>query len=218
MAVSNARVGKTLSWKTPDMKLYYAPGACSLASIIAAEEAGVGLELVRVDIRAIPHTFEDGTDFRSINPKGYVPALRFDDGDILTEGIAILQYLDDRRSEAMPYGASLPRYRLQEWLTFIATELHKSFSPWLFHPEYGERAAEVMRSRIADRFYFLEQHLQVGEFLLGSRFSVADAYCFAIARWAPSKGIDLKAWPALSRYIDRVEARSTVAEALRRHG
>lgn len=200
------------------MKLYYARGACSLASIIAAGEAGVELELARVDLGAAPHALEDGTDFRTINPKGYVPALQLDDGGILTEGVAILQYLEDRRPDSSADPAPLARYRLQEWLTFIATELHKSFSPWLFHPEYGEAAAEVARSRIADRFAFLDRHLQPGGFLLGERFGVADAYGFAIARWAPGKGIGLAAWPALSGYLDRVAARPAVAEALRQHG
>ncbi|MFG1423491.1 glutathione binding-like protein [Roseixanthobacter liquoris] len=200
------------------MKLYYASGACSLASIIAAEEAGVELELARVDIRATPHALADGTSFRSINPKGYVPALQLDDGAILTEGVAILQYLNDQRPAATSGNGGLARYRLQEWLVFIATELHKTFSPWLFHPEYGAEAAAVARSRIVDRFAVLEQRLEEAEFLLGRCFSVADAYCFAIARWAPGKGIDMARWPALSAYLARVETRSSVAAALQRHG
>ncbi|MBB3356992.1 MULTISPECIES: glutathione binding-like protein [unclassified Novosphingobium] len=200
------------------MKLYYAHGACSLAALIAANEVGVALELIRVDIRTIPHILEDGTDLQLVNPKGYVPVLGLDDGDFLTEGVAILQYLNDQRVDAPADQSGRAWYRTQEWLTFIATELHKGFSPWLFHPEYGEQAADVARSRIAERFNFLERHLQTDAFLLGAQFSVADAYCFAIARWAPGKGLDLSRWPALSSYLERLEARPSIVDALRRHG
>jgi len=202
------------------MKLYYATGACSLAAIIAAEEAGLQLDLVRVDIKASPHVLEDGTDFCSINPKGYVPALQLDSGEILTEGAAILQYLNDRGSQNAGGSAetSLHAYRLQEWLIFIATELHKSFSPWLFHPEYGEQAAAVARARIADRFDLLELHFGSSEYLMGDEFGVADAYCYAIVRWSPGKGIDLASWPNLSAYIERVASRTKVAAAVHRHG
>ncbi|MGX9394156.1 glutathione binding-like protein (plasmid) [Nitrobacteraceae bacterium UC4446_H13] len=210
------------------MKLYYATGACSLAAIIAGEEVGLQLDLIRVDIRASPHTLEDGTDFRSVNPKGYVPALQLDSGEILTEGAAILQYLNDRGSLNAGGSAEKPMhaYRLQEWLTFIATELHKSFSPWLFHPEYGEQAAAVARARIAERFDLLELHFASGghtisgsrEYLMGDEFGVADAYCFAIVRWSPGKGIDLASWPNLSAYIERVASRPKVAAAVNRHG
>lgn len=196
------------------MKLYYAPGACSLAALIAAKEAGLTLKLVLVDIRANPHRLADGTNFRSINAKGYVPALELEDGDLLTEGVAILQYIGDEWSERTMFD----HYRQLEWLTFIATELHKSFSPWLFHPEYGEQAAAVATARIADRFSYLDQHLQGTDYLLGSQFCVADAYCFAIARWAPGKGINLAEWPSLSAYLDRVQARPAVAAALEHHG
>lgn len=210
------------------MKLYYATGACSLAAIIAAEEAGLQLDLIGVDLKASPHILEDGTDFRSINPKGYVPALELDNGEILTEGTAILQYLNDRALQNSGGTAVKPlhAYRLQEWLTFVATELHKSFSPWLFHPEYGEQAAAVARARIADRFDLLELHFGSGgyiisgssEYLMGDEFGVADAYCYAIVRWSPGKGIDLASWPNLSAYIERVASRPKVAAAVHRHG
>ncbi len=199
------------------MKLYYASGACSLAALIAAEEAGLQLDLARVDIRVSPHVLENGADFRTINAKGYIPALQLDGGEVLTEGVAILQYLDDRRAEAGARYDCMEKYRLQEWLTFVATELHKSFSPWLFHPEYGEQAAAVARGRISDRFDLLERHFGKSECLLGPKFSVADAYCFSIARWAPGRGIDLAPWPALSAYLKRIASRSKVVEALRRH-
>jgi glutathione S-transferase len=196
------------------MKLYYATGACSLAALIAAEEAGLRFELECVDIRANPHRLPDGSDFREINPKGYVPALELADGDLLTEGVAILQYIGDEWSERTMFD----HYRQLEWLTFIATELHKSFSPWLFHPEYGEQAAIVASARIAERFTYLDQHLRNAEYLLGSQFGVADAYCFAIARWAPGKDIGLAEWPFLSAYLDRVQTRPKVASAIERHG
>lgn len=196
------------------MKLYYARGACSLASLIAAEEAELVLELVPVDIRANPHRLADGGNFLDINSKGYVPALELEDGDLLTEGVAILQYIGDEWSERTMFD----HYRQLEWLTFIATELHKSFSPWLFHPEYGEQAGAVARARIAERFTYLDRHLQDADYLLGSQFGVADAYCFAIARWAPGKGIDLAEWPSLLAYLDRVQARPKVAFAIERHG
>src|ERR1700759_418552 len=156
------------------MKLYYAPGACSLAALIAAEEAGLKLDLAQVRLRATPHTVEDGSDFRTINPKGYVPVLQLEGGAMLTEGVAILQYLDEQGANAKPSPARPPieRYRAQEWLTFIATELHKTFSPWLFHPEYGQQAAAVARARIADRFDYVDRHLQTSDYLLGSEFAV----------------------------------------------
>jgi len=202
------------------MKLYHAPGACSLASLITAAEYDIEIELVPVDIKITPHRLEDGSDFRDINPKAYVPMLELDDGQYLTEGVAILQYLADQRASSGREKAEDPitKYRLLEWLTFIATELHKSFSPWLFHPEYGEQAAAVARARISDRFDFLEKHLNQSEYLLGSKFSVADAYCFAIARWAPGKGLELAAWPSLSAYLERIASRPKVASVVLRHG
>lgn len=196
------------------MKLYYARGACSLAALIAAEEAELLLDIIPVDIRANPHRLPDGGNFLEISSKGYVPALELEDGDLLTEGVAILQYIGDEWSERTMFD----HYRQLEWLTFIATELHKSFSPWLFHPEYGEQAAAVARARIAERFTYLERHLQNADYLLGSQFGVADAYCFAIARWAPGKGIGLAEWPSLLAYLDRVQARPKVASAIERHG
>ncbi|WP_206245646.1 glutathione binding-like protein [Novosphingobium terrae] len=202
------------------MKLYYAPGACSLAVLIVAEEGKLHLDLEKVDIRTAPHRLQDGTDFSTIHPKGYVPVLLPEQGHALTEGVAILTYLADRSHASEVDRARLmtDRYRGLEWLTFIATELHKSFSPWLFHPEYGEQAAAVARSRIAQRFDYLDAHLREHEYLLGDTFHAADAYCFAIARWAPGKGIDLEPWPALAAYLERIAARPAMVAALARHG
>lgn len=199
------------------MKLYHARGTCSLAALIVAREAGIPIEIEKVDLRASPHRTQDGSDFSAINPKGYVPALRLDDGELLTEGVAILQYLADLEPKAglAPLAGTFERHRLQEWLTFISSELHKTFSPWLFHPEYGEQAAAVARARIAHRFEFLDRHLGDRDHLLDRGFTVADAYCFTIVRWAPSKGVDLHRFRNLAGYLTRIEGRPNVQEALR---
>jgi glutathione S-transferase len=202
------------------MKLYYAPGACSLSPHIVAREAGITLELERVDLRANPHRTETGADFTKINPKGSVPALRLDDGQLLTEGPAIVQYLADLAPESglAPAAGTLARHRLQEWLSFIGTELHKMFSPWLFHPEYGEQAAQVAREKIVQRFAFLDAHLAEHPYLLGPDFSVADAYAFTIVGWAGLMRIDLAPFPHLKRYMDSIAARPKVREAMQIEG
>ena len=205
------------------MKLYYAPGVCSMAAHITAVEAGISLDLIAVNIRSEPHRVEDGRDLKSVSAKDVVPVLELDDGRVLTEGVAILLYLADRKPEAMlaPAHDSFERYRLQEWLTFISSELHKTFSPWLFHPEYGAQAADVARERLMPRFDVLETHLARHDYLIGDRFSVADAYCFTIMNWSKGRGIDLGAWPHLMRYLSRVAERPSVhatlvAEGLRK--
>jgi glutathione S-transferase len=202
------------------MKLYYAPGACSLSPHIVAREAGIAIDLERVDLGRNPHRTETGADFTRINPKGHVPALRLDDGQLLTEGPAIVQYLADLAPESglAPALGTLERYRLQEWLSFVGTELHKMFSPWLFHPEHGEQAAQVARGKIALRFAFLDAHLAEQPYLLGQRFTVADAYAFAIVGWARLMRIDLAPFAHLKRYMDGIAARPKVQEAMRIEG
>lgn len=203
------------------MKLYYAPAVCSLAPHIVAHEANIPIEIERVDIRQSPHrVVADGSDYAQVTPKGSVPALRLDNGELLTEGVAILHYLADLRPAA---GLSSPsdtfeRYRLQEWLTFISSELHKMFSPWLFHPEYGEQAATVARGKIAERFGLLDRHLASHQYLVGERFTIADAYAFAIVNWANFVKIDLKPWPHLSAYMARVGTRPSVRAAFAAEG
>lgn len=202
------------------MKLYYAPGACSLAPHIVAREAGFALDLERVDIGRHPHRTETGADFATINPKGYVPALRLDDGELLTEGVAIMQYLGDLapHSGLVPPAGTVERYRLQEWLNFIGSELHKMFSPWLFHPEHGAQAQQAARDKIADRLAFVDAHLAEHSYLLGDRFTVADAYAFTVIGWARLTGVGLAPFAHLKRYLERIAARPKVQEALRAEG
>lgn len=199
------------------MKLYFTPGTCSLAPHIAIRELGLDVQLRRVRIGPEPVLVADGSDFRRINPLGYVPVLELDDGSLLTEGVAMLQYLSDLAPEAglAPPAGSRERTTLQQWLTFISSELHKSFSPWLFHPEYGEQAAQVARQRIDSRFTHVERHLQAHPYLLGETFSVADAYLFTVADWTRPLKMPLAAWPALAAYLERVRGRDSVAQALR---
>lgn len=203
------------------MKLYYATGTCSLSPHIVALEAGIALELERVNIAKTPHPTETGTDFSTINANGYVPALQLEDGTLLTEGAAIVQYLADLRPEAglVPGAGTAERYRQQSWLNFVATELHKMYSPWLFHPEYGTQAQDVARHKIAERLAFVEDQLaKSGPYLTGDRFSAADAYLFTIVGWSAFAKVDLSAFPHLRAFMDRVGARPKVREAMQAEG
>jgi glutathione S-transferase len=200
------------------MKLYYAPNTCSLSPHIVAAEAGIPLDLEKVDLGT--RRTEAGADYRAVSPLGYVPALRLDNGEVLVEGAAIVQYLADRApsSKLAPPPASFERVRLQEWLSFIGTELHKSFSPWLFNPEVGAAAQAYAKTRIADRFAFIERRLADSPYLMGDTFTVADAYCFTIVGWSKFVRIDLAPYPNLRRYIDRIAARPKVREAMQAQG
>jgi len=202
------------------MKLYYAPGTCSLSPHIVAREAGIAIDLERVDIGKVPHRTAAGADFGSVNPKGYVPMLELDDGELLTEGVAIVQYLADLapQSRLAPATGTVERYRLQEWLTFISSELHKMFSPWLFHPEHGELAANAARAKIAQRLAFIDAHLATHPYLLGQDFTAADAYAFTIVGWAKPARIDLAPYPHLQEYLVRIAARPKVQEAMQAEG
>jgi glutathione S-transferase len=191
------------------MKLYYAPGACSLSPHIVAREAGIALELEKVDLAEKRTAANE--DFRSINPKGYVPAMRLDDGTVLTEGPAIVQYLVDLRPDS---GLAGDRYRLAEWLAFLNSEVHKVWSD-LWHPK-GERAPIV--EKLQPRLAFLEAHLKEQPFLMGSRFSAADAYLFTLLSWAQPTKVDLSRFRALTQYAERVRQRPRVQEALRAEG
>lgn len=198
------------------MKLYFTPGTCSLAPHIVLRELELPFELVRVRLGAAPVVAATQADYLALNPNGYVPLLELDDGHLLTEGAAIMQYLADLRPERglLPAGDPLARYETMRWLVYIGTELHKMFSPWLFHPEYGEQAAEVARARIARRLERVERQLDGRAFLLGPSFTVADAYLFAIVAWARLCKVSLDAFPRLRAWQERVGARDSVRAAL----
>jgi glutathione S-transferase len=199
------------------MKLYYAPGACSLSPHIVVSETGLPVELEKVDLAA--HKTETGQDYMAINPKGYVPALRLDDGSILTEGPAIVQYLADQKpaSGLAPAVGTIDRYRLQEWLTFIGTELHKSFSP-LFNKASSDDTKNVAKANITKRLAYLNDQLASRQYLMGANFTVADAYAFTIVNWTNFVAMDLKAYPNLGAYMARVGARPKVHETLKAEG
>ena len=197
------------------MKLYYAPGACSLAPHIAAREAGIDLELCRVDLRT--KKTEDGDDYSTINPKGYVPALRIDDGDVLTEVPAVLQYLAELKPDSglVPPAGSRDRYRLQEWLNYLSAEVHKSFVPLFWNGSEEEKQAA--RERLNGCFEFIEGHLD-NDYLLGSDFSVADAYLFVLSNWLDRQKMDTSDWPHLRAFQKRVKARAGARQALLEEG
>lgn len=199
------------------MKLYYSPGACSLSPHIVAREAGIEVDLVKVDLKA--RKLEDGGDYTRINAKGYVPALALDGGTLLTEGPAIVQYLADRNPDSglAPSNGTLERYRLQEWLNFLTSEIHKSFSP-LFNPAAAEGWKQAARENIVRRFDLITERLGPSAYLMGERFTVADAYLFTLLNWCQWTGIDLARWPALKDYLARVAGRPKVQEALRAEG
>jgi glutathione S-transferase len=195
------------------MKLYFSPGACSLHPQIALREAGVPFELVRVNLGA--HKLADGTDYYDINPKGYVPALELDDGARLTEGAVIVQYVADRNPSAklLPPAGTLERLRVQEWLHFIGTEVHKQFSP-LFNRQLPDEQRENQKRKIAGRFDLIEKQLQATTYLTGDTFTVADGYLYNMLRWTAGTGIDLARWPALKAYFERIDERPSVKAAL----
>jgi glutathione S-transferase len=199
------------------MKLYYAPGACSLAAHIVAREAGLDLELVRVDI---PNKkTADGGDYWAINPRGYVPALQLDDGEILTEDAVILQYLADRKLDAglVPQFGTMARYRQMEALNFAATEVHKQIGA-LFNPALTAEMKEVQRGVIGRRLGALEKMLDGRSFVTGERFTAADAYLFTVLNWSDLHRIDLGPWPNIRAYVARIAARPQVQEAMKAEG
>ncbi|MGB6055363.1 MAG: glutathione transferase GstA [Burkholderiaceae bacterium] len=195
------------------MKLYFAPGACSLSPHIVLREAGLPFQLEKVDLRS--KQTATGTDYRTVNPKGSVPALALDDGQVLTEGPAVVQYLADLVPEKRlaPAAGSMERYRLMEWLNFIGTELHKGFSP-LFNPAMPPEAKRLAMERLISRFDYLETQLDHDRFLLGSQFTVADAYLFVILRWCQTFELDLSRWLGTEAYFKRIEWRPAVQAAL----
>lgn len=199
------------------MKLYFSPGACSLASHIAAHEAGIAVTLERVDTKT--KQTASGRDFSQINPKGYVPALELDNGEVLTEGTAILQYLADLKpgSGIAPAAGSLERVRVQEWLGYINSELHKSYSP-LFNDATPESVREDRKAYLQKRYAYVEQRLGQHDFLFGDRFTIADAYLFVVTNWARLVGLDLGGFPAVLAFQKRIAARPGVKAAMAAEG
>lgn len=199
------------------MKLYYSPGACSLSPHIALREAGLAFEPVLASTKS--HKLQDGTDYYGINPLGYVPMLELDDGTRLREGPAIVQYIADQvpARNLAPANGTLPRYRLQEWLTFIGTEVHKQFSP-LFNAAIPEEVKKMQRDKLASRFQWIDAELKDKQYLMGENFSVADGYLFTVTNWAKPMNIDLAPYPNLVAYRERVAARPAVQEAMKAEG
>ncbi|MDH5274842.1 MAG: glutathione transferase GstA [Gammaproteobacteria bacterium] len=199
------------------MKLYFSPGACSLAPHITLYEAGLPFTADKVDMRT--RRTSDGQDFGAVNPKGYVPALMLDNGDILSECPAILQYVADQKPDAglAPPAGTLASYRLMEWLSFIATELHKGFAP-LLRPGAPEDAKATARDRLGQRFAYVANHMASRQYLVGEHFTVADAYLYTVLTWTRLTGIDLGAWPVLVAYRERIEQRPAVQAARNAEG
>ena len=199
------------------MKLYYSPGACSLSPHIALLEAGLPYELVKVDLRA--KKLENGDDYLKINPKGQVPALALDNGELATEGPVIVQMIADKAAgkNLAPARDSAERYKLQEWLNFITGELHKNFSP-LFNPAIPEEVKNVFKERIMGKFKYLDSQLAGHDYLMGKQFSVADGYLYTMLRWADGNKMDLSGFKNLMAFKDRVAARPKVQEALTKEG
>jgi glutathione S-transferase len=201
------------------MKLYYKPGACSLAVHIALSELGLGYDLEQVDTEA--QRTGSGADYARINPNGYVPALALDDGEVLTEGPAILQHLADSHPEAKlaPPAGTLARTRLQQWLNFTSAELHKAFSPFFAAEAPAGAAREAAEARLLRRMGYPESALaDGGPYLLGDSYSIADIHAFTIARWAIPVGLGLDRWPHLQAFIARIAARPQVAAAMHAEG
>ena len=199
------------------MKLYYAPGACSLSPHIVALEAGIELELEKVDTRT--KAMKSGGDFSAINPKGYVPALEIAPGEILTEGPAIVQYLGDQKPESglVAKAGTMERYRLMEMLTFINSEIHKTYSP-LFAPNVTDETRQQQGAYLKKRYAIVEKALQGRDYLFGSQFTAADAYLYTVTNWAQYVKLDLSEFPNLAAFQKRVAARPAVQAALKAEG
>jgi glutathione S-transferase len=199
------------------MRLYTMPGACSLAANIVLREAGIPFDLVKVSHHT--HKTADGVDLNEINSKGYVPALVLDNGELLTENAALLPYIADLQPSAQlaPPNGTLERYRLVEWLAFINSELHKSFSP-LFAPNAPEDMKKYARGNLAKRLAWLSERLGSKPYLTGERFTVADSYLFVVLSWSGHVAVDLSPWPNLKAFQERIAARPHVIEALTSEG
>ena len=199
------------------MKLYYSPGACSLSPHIALLEAGLPYDLVKVDLKA--KQLENGDDYLKVNPKGQVPALGLDSGELVTEGPVIVQMIADKvaAKNLAPARDSAERYKLQEWLNFITTEVHKNFGP-MFSPVLADDAKAFFKDRVMTKFKYIDSQLPGRDYLMGKQFTVADGYLFTMLCWADRMKFDLSALPNLLAYKARVGARPMVQEALTKEG
>lgn len=199
------------------MKLYYSPGACSLSPHIVLHEAGLPYEAILASTKS--HKLQDGTDYYTINPLGYVPFLVLDNGDTLHEGPAIVQYLADQVPEKnlAPANGTMARYHLQEWLNFISTELHKGFGP-LFNPATPEDYKPAVRERVLGRLQWVDGELANKTYLMGDQFTVADAYLFTVTGWAQFVGVDISGLSNILAYRERMLARPAVQAAMKAEG
>lgn len=199
------------------MKLFFSPGACSLSPHIVLIESGLPFDKIRSDTKT--KIMDGGGDYKTVNPLGYVPALQLDDGTILTEGPAIVQYIADRAPDKKlaPANGTFERTKLQSWLNFVSSELHKGFSP-LFNPSMPEEAKKIFRERLATRFAHLDKHLAANDYLMGKAFSVADAYLFVVSNWASRVDVDLSSYANVAAYRKRIGARPAVQAAMKAEG
>ena len=199
------------------MKLYYAPGACSLSPHIVLQESGLKHSLVKTNLK--DKTTEAGGDFKTKNPHGYVPALELDDGTMLTEGPAIVQYIADKVPEKhlAPANGTLDRYKMQGWLNFVSSELHKGFSP-LFNPSMPDEAKKLAKDKLAQRFEVLDKHLAKNQYLCGNTYSLPDAYAFTVLNWTKPTNVDLSPYKNIMAYHARVGARPAVQAAMKAEG
>jgi glutathione S-transferase len=198
------------------MKLYYSPGACSMSPHIVLHESGLPFEIVKVDLSS--HKTADGQDFYAINPKGAVPALQLDSGEMLTEGSAIVQYVSDHSGNTVvPAAGTMARYRQIEWLNYVASELHKSMGS-LFNKEMATKAGDTIRANVGKKLAFLDQLLGRQDYLTGATFSAADAYAFTVLGWGTHVGVDVSQYPNVAKYLGRIAARPSVQAALKAEG
>jgi glutathione S-transferase len=199
------------------MNLYYTPGACSLAPHIVAHEAGIPLALKKVDLKT--KQVDGGGSFMAINPKGSIPALQFDNDQVLTEVSVVTQYLADQKpdSKLAPRAGTMERYRLQEWLNYISSELHKNFAP-MFSPNSSDELKKLAMSNLSPRFEYLATQLAGKNYIFGDQFTAADAYLFTVLGWTKYVGMDLAKWPVLAQYVARIAARPKVQAAMKAEG
>jgi glutathione S-transferase len=199
------------------MKLYYSPGACSLSPHIVLRESGLAFEPVLASTKT--HKLQDGTDYYTINPKGYVPLLELDRGERLSEGPAIVQYIADQvpAKKLAPAAGTMARYHLQEWLNFITSELHKGIGG-MFNPAMPEEAKQLMRNKASGRLKWVDSQLEGRNYLMGDEFSVADAYLFTVSRWTQPTGIDISGLKNLNAFMARMAARPAVQKAMKAEG